>query len=413
MSAPVLTVSPLPDWLTSAEVQQLMHILTEGGVDTRFVGGCVRNLLLQEPVGDLDIATPLVPHEVIARLRSRGLKVVPTGLNHGTVTAVIGKRSFEITTLRTDQDCDGRHAEVTYTESWREDAQRRDFTINALSMTLNGDIFDYTQGIEDIKNRRVRFIGEPEQRIREDYLRILRFFRFFAVYGEAEVDRAALAAITSLSEGIENLSGERIQSEMKKLLQASQPVTALKMMVETGVAVYVMPVLPNIKAVAAMVAHEDMMGITPCWRRRLVTGLWEGKTTAISFIRNRWKLSRLDGERLEQLMSIEPPVPTDETSLKRLLRRHGVSLYTDIMLLAWARNLDGGTSDNAKVYRKALNLPEIWQIPEFPISGADLLALGIAAGPQLGRHLSRLELDWENENYLPSRDDLLSRINNL
>src|SRR3954451_62544 len=234
-----MTTAPGPrrltgGWLREGPLPRVLAVLDTDGEEARVVGGAVRNALLGAPLGDIDIATTALPQEVIRRVEAAGFKAVPTGVEHGTVTVIAERRPFEVTTLREDVETDGRHATVAFGRDWRRDAERRDFTMNALSVTSDGDVHDYVGGLGDIGARRVRFIGDPGRRIAEDYLRILRFFRFHAAYGEGAPDAAGLAACVAERAGLDALSRERVRMEMLKLLPAAHVVPTLVVMTETG-----------------------------------------------------------------------------------------------------------------------------------------------------------------------------------
>jgi len=245
-------------WMIEPRARAVIEVLTKNGGAARFVGGAVRNALLGEAVGDIDIATPLVPDEVMQRLQAARLGAVPTGIAHGTITAVSGGKPFEITTLRRDVETFGRRAVVAYTTNWAEDAARRDFTINALYADQDGVVFDYFDGLADLAARRVRFVGDATTRIREDYLRILRLFRFHAWYGRGEFDEEALAAATAEKAGLKLLSGERVQKEMLRLLEASDPSPALEQMERAKILAQILPAgfrLPRLKRLLVLSAE--------------------------------------------------------------------------------------------------------------------------------------------------------------
>src|ERR1700722_18860956 len=243
------------DWMRAVETGAVIDALSAHGGSARFVGGAVRNALLRLEVDDIDIATPLVPDEVIRRLQSSGIKAVPTGIDHGTITAIVGSKFFEVTTLRRDVETDGRHAIVSFSDNWEEDASRRDFTVNAMYASPDGEVFDYFGGLADLAARRIRFIGDPVARIREDYLRILRLFRFHAWYGQGAMDEQGLGAATAERSGLRRLSGERIQKELLRLLAAKNPGPALQAMEKRGILEEIIPgdaCLENLKRLVAI-----------------------------------------------------------------------------------------------------------------------------------------------------------------
>jgi len=378
-----------------------MHALGASDIDVRFVGGAVRAAVMDQPTGDIDIATPDVPARVTERLIHAGLKAVPTGVAHGTVMAVVGADTFEITTLRRDTACDGRHAAVEFTADWHEDARRRDFTFNAMSLRPDGELFDDHGGFDDARAGRVRFVGDAGDRIQEDYLRILRLFRFFAWYGRAPIDEQTLAACRQHAQGLARLSGERIQQEFTKLLSAPLPVPALKLMQQTAV---LAEILPEVRDIAPL---ENLVMLSPQtdWLLRLAA-LLNGDGAAVAA---RLKLSKADRDRLMALVSASPLIDarTDPASLRLALYHHGAPLVRDRALLAWARG--HGETGHAP-WRALLEAVDEWTPKTFPISGADVLAMGIAPGPEIGRILTAAETWWVGAGFEPGRAAILAHI---
>lgn len=378
-------------WLTSGATARLLAMLNADGEEARVVGGAVRNALLGIAINDVDIATTAVPEEVVRRARAAGIKSVPTGIEHGTVTLVIDGHPFEVTTLREDVETFGRKAKVAFGRDWISDAQRRDFTINGLSVDAAGIVHDHVGGLADIAARRVRFIGDPDRRIAEDYLRILRFFRFHAAYGAGELDRAGFIACIRGRGGLPTLSAERIRMEMLKLLVADGALDAIVAMRDGGL---LLPILGGVaypRTLAAMIDIERALALPPSPMlrlgalsvavtedaRRLATRLrlTNGETKALDSMGHRWW--RLDG--------------MDEATAQRRLYRLGVTRFHDRVLLAWARS-GRGTGDS--YWRQLISLPERWQAPTFPLKAADFIARGFAEGPALGHVLSLAEDSW-------------------
>ena len=391
------------DWMTAAPTRAVMHALAGAGGETRFVGGCVRNTLIGRPVGDIDIATTLKPETVQAAAAEAGLKSVPTGLSHGTVTIVADHRPFEVTTLRIDVETDGRHAVVAFSDDWRADAARRDFTMNTLSAAADGQVFDYFGGVDDARAGRVRFVGDPVARIREDYLRILRFFRFHAEYGRPPVDDAALAAIRGQVSGIAGLSGERLRQEMLKLLSASDPVAAVQLMADTGALGQVVPE-PRPELLARLIAWEAAVGLDTVPIRRLaaVTAADAG------MLAERLRLSKAETGRLRGAAAMVPPVPPalSASTLRAFAYRVGVAAAVDRLLLA--RASEDVPVDPAGV--AAIRGLATWRPPAFPLTGKDMVAAGLPPGPQVGRALRKLEAWWVGQDFLPDRQALLQRL---
>lgn len=346
-------------------------------LEARFVGGAVRDSLLRHAVADIDLATPLSPETVIARVRASGFKPVPTGIAHGTITAVLPDGPVEVTTLRRDVSTDGRHAVVAFTDDWREDAARRDFTMNALyADPETGALFDYFGGLDDLKAGRVRFIGDPLQRIAEDHLRILRFFRFHARFGQA-IDEAGLAACTARANDLMALSRERIAAELLKLLVAAQAVPVVALMVERGI---LRAVIPEIDAdgaqrLAILAEREQAAGVAPDAIRRLAALL---PAQAAEAVGARLKLSNADRKRL-----IAATAGTGEEGARALAYRIGVAGAIDRLLLA---------GDSIDAVRD-------WAPPALPLTGGALVARGIGKGPEVARLLRQVETQWIAEGF--------------
>ena len=390
-------------WLKAKASQKLLAALTAEGHPVRFVGGCVRDGLLGhlDPMGDLDLATPARPDRAIALLGKAGIKVIPTGLAHGTVTAICSGQTFEITTLREDVACDGRHAEVRFTDDFAADAARRDFTINAMSVDRQGRLFDYFGGREDLAAGRVRFVGTADQRVREDYLRILRFFRFFARYGALPADHEALEACKTGAAGIRTLSGERIRVEMLKLLAAEDPVPALDLMIEAGVSGEVMPFPPKpeiLHRLRALVPAAD-----PLLRLAALLRSANSHRDAVEALAERWRLSNAEHTRLSTL-TLEPALRVSFTPkrARRDLYRLGRDTYLDLFHLS-AAETDVKAEDLDNVKATAAH----WTSPTLPIRGQDLIDRGVEPGPDVGKLLKGLEGWWLDRDMQPDRDATL------
>jgi poly(A) polymerase len=380
------------DWLRDGASATLLALLDRDGEEARVIGGAVRNALLAEPVGDVDIATTATPDAVIARVEAAGFKAVPTGIEHGTVTVVADGHPHEVTTLREDVETDGRRAKVAFGRDWRRDAERRDFTMNALSVGRDGTIHDYVGGLDDLKARRVRFIGEPATRIAEDYLRILRFFRFHAAYGHGAPDPAGLAACIAARAHLDRLSRERVRMEMLKLLVAAQAVPVLGVMSEAGLLLCVLAGVPLLASVRKMTEIEAALGLGADPVRRL-GALALFTVEDADRLRERLRLANAEHQRLHAMadgwwrVSAEKAEQDGRAALYRLGRER----FTDRILLAWARS-PAGIADT--VWHDLARLPERWTAPDFPLRAADLVRRGVAKGPALGTALRAAEEVW-------------------
>jgi len=378
-------------WLTSGATLRVLALLNADGEQARVAGGAVRNALLGLPIGDIDIATTALPDEVIRRAKLAHIKAVPTGVEHGTVTLVIEGQPFEVTTLREDIETFGRKAKVAFGRDWTRDAMRRDFTINGLSVTPDGVVHDAVGGLADIAARRVRFIGEPSRRIAEDYLRILRFFRIHAAYGDGAPDPAGYEACISGRDGLSGLSAERIRMEMLKLMVAKGAAPALVAMDDAGLLLRLTAGVVFHGAFAAMIAAERELELEPDPVRRL-GALTVAVTEDAKRMSQRWRLSNVETKRLDSMGHRWWRLGSmDEATAQRRLYRLGEGRYRDRIMLAWAR---AGRDSLSPRWRDLATLPERWTAPVFPLKAADFIARGIAEGPALGHVLTLAEDAW-------------------
>jgi len=378
-------------WLTSGPTARVLALLNGNGEEARVVGGAVRNALLKIPIGDIDIATTALPAEVMRRAKAAGIKSVPTGIEHGTVTLVVDGQPFEVTTLREDTETFGRKAKVAFGRDWVADAQRRDFTINGLSVDADGVVHDHVGGFDDIAARRVRFIGDPNQRIAEDYLRILRFFRMHAAYGHGEPDRAGYLACIDARAGLATLSAERVRMEMLKLMIADGAAAALVAMADGGLLLSIFGGVAYTGPFAAMVAAERALGLKADPVRRLgalaVAVTEDARRLAVRLRLSNNETRALDsmGHRWWRLAGM------NEATARRRLYRLGADRYRDRLMLAWAR---AGADTDPAPWRELATLPQRWSAPKFPLKAADFVARGIAEGPALGHVLALAEDAW-------------------
>ena len=378
-------------WLREGALARLLDVLGRDGEEARVVGGAVRNALLGEPIREFDIATTAVPQEVIRRATAAGFRPVPTGIEHGTITVVIGSRPFEVTTLREDVETFGRHASVRFGRDWRADAQRRDFTMNALSAGADGVVFDYVGGLADLNARRVRFIGDANKRIAEDYLRILRFFRFHAAYGHGLPDAAGLAACIAARAGLGQLSRERVRMELLKLLLARHATPALAAMAESGLLVPVLGGVPDLAGFQNMAKVETAAGVQADPVQRL-GALGARIAEDAERLWQRLRLSNVEHERLASMAESWWRIsPADEKGARALLYRLGPERFVDRVLLAWARS---PATAHDPAWRALAKLPEHWTAPVFPLKGQDFIKRGVPPGPALGAALHEAEAAW-------------------
>ena len=408
------------DWLAKDDLQRLLAALSQGDEEARLAGGAVRNALLGEAVSDIDIATTTVPEETERRAQAAGFRTVPTGKEHGTITVIAGGEAYEVTTLRADVATDGRHASVAFGKDWKADAERRDFTINALYATAAGEVIDLVGGLADLETRTLRFIGDAEARIREDYLRILRFFRFFAWYGDGRPDPEGLRACARLKDGMVRLSAERVWAELKKLLAAPDPSRALLWMRQTGVLSLVLPESEKwgIDAVHALVAAGRDLGWRPDPLLRL-EAIVPADPARMAALASRLKLSKAEAARLAAWAMTGPIAPsTGEAALAKIAYRGDRQAVDDRLRLGLAAarakaGEDSGALAEAGGYLRLLRFLEGWEKPVFPVKGSDLAALGMASGPRMGEALSKLEAEWVDGGFRAGRDALLARAEEL
>jgi poly(A) polymerase len=380
------------DWLTRRETQAVFAALAAKGYAARAVGGAVRNALLGRPVVDVDIATTAKPEEVVAAAGAAGLSAVPTGIAHGTITVIAERVPYEVTTLRRDVETHGRHATVAFTDDWAADARRRDFTINALYCSADGEVFDPLGGAADIAARRVRFIGDARERIREDYLRILRFFRFTAEYAAGAPDAEGLAACVLERDGLERLSAERIRQELLRLLAAPRAPELVRAMLDYGLLPLVLGLAPRPTLLQRLADLESSLAREPDAILRLAALTVEVPEDA-GRLADRLRLSNDERDRLMRIATLTPDLgpAVPEAAARAHLYAEGAAAYRDRVLVAWVRS---GDAPDSQPWCTRLALPERWQPPRFPLGGGDVMALGVAAGPRVGELLRAVEAWW-------------------
>jgi poly(A) polymerase len=386
--------------MTAGAAHKVYQALERAGGSPRFVGGCVRDGLLGRKIRDIDIATPLDPAAVMKAAKAAGLKHVPTGIDHGTVTVVADHTGIEVTTLRRDVETFGRHATVAFTDDWREDAARRDLTMNALSADASGKVYDYFDGIADLKAGRVRFVGAPEDRMREDHLRILRYFRFHADYASGDFDPPALTAARALKAELKSLSGERLRQETLKLLVARRGVETWRAMLAEGIVAAFLPPATTIDRMAKVAALEARLKVPQDPVRRLAALTVTGAGPAVA---ETLKLSNAERDRVLAISAARPEFAADDA---RLVRRQiydlGNALALDLLLTDW-----GEAEADA---RRAYEIVRDWPRPELPVKGRDVSALGVPAGPEIGRLLKDLEDWWIVGDFAANRGQALAEL---
>jgi poly(A) polymerase len=380
-------------WLTSGPLGRLLEVLDRDGEEARVVGGAVRNELLGMPVHEIDVATTAVPDQVVKRVTMAGFKPVPTGIEHGTVTVVIDKQPFEVTTLRQDVETYGRHAKVAFGRDWKTDAERRDFTMNALSATRDGTVYDYTGGLADLATRSVRFIGDPKKRIEEDYLRILRFFRFHAAYSNGGHPYAeGLAACIAGRDGLDQLSRERVRMEVMKLMVAPHAVPTLIAMADCGLLLRVLGGASYLGSFENMVKAEAAIGLAPDPVQRIgALGVWVAEDA--ERLTQKLRLHNAEQERLISMAEGWRRISSErgESAARTLIYRLGPQAFTDHALLGWARSAASASDLN---WHAITTTPKRWTAPVFPLKAADFVKRGIEKGPALGAALRASETAW-------------------
>lgn len=400
------SIGPRP-WMKPAA--PVIAALEAAGGQARFVGGCVRNALLGAPIGDVDIATTLTPEAVVAALEAARIRAVPTGVDHGTVTAVLDGQPFEVTTLRRDVETDGRRAVVAFTTDWSEDAQRRDFTMNAVYADAEGTLTDPTgTGVADAKAGRLVFVGDPATRIAEDSLRILRFFRFLAWYGKGEPDAAALAACEAGRELMANLAAERVSKELLKLLEAYDPRPAVRLMARTGVLGALIPAPEDLSVFEQLVEVETEQLFECDPLLRLAT-LLPADQVGVAKAAEALRLSNEQRDRLVAARGVSPKITSwmSPRESRRAVYQIGATTFADRIKLAWAASSRSAATHQ---WRGLLALSQSWTPPPFPLTGEDVLKSGVPKGPMVGQVLREVEDWWIDHDFI---DDKFSAIEKL
>jgi poly(A) polymerase len=402
-------------WMEAPWARAIVAALEAKGVRVRFVGGCVRDALVGRPAKDVDIATPDPPDRVIELLHAAGLKAAPTGIKHGTVTAIADGHPIEVTTLRHDVESHGRHATVAFTDDWVADAARRDFTMNAISADANGQVFDPFGGIADLAEGRVRFVRDAETRIIEDVLRLLRFFRFAAWYGRGPLDPDGLAACKKLAERLPGLSAERVRAELLRLLEAPNPVPVLRTMIAEGILAPILPELRDLDRLAALIALEP----EPDGILRLAALLPPGSDLG-AVVAARLKLSNAESRRLDaatrpRLAASPLILSRDRREWRRALQTIGAETMRDLARLTLAEEALFGPIEesDAAAFAEFLETARDWTPQKLPIAGRDAVALGVEKGPRVGQLIDAVARWWEAGDYRATREECLAKLKEL
>ncbi len=414
---PTGKLAPQP-WMEAAETKAAIAALTKGGAEVRFVGGCVRDAIAHRPVKDIDIATTDRPETVVALLEAAGIRAIPTGIEHGTVTAVVGDKHFEITTLRVDVETDGRRAKVAFTDDWVADAARRDFTVNTLSCNPAGDVYDPFEGLGDLAHGHIRFVGNAVERIEEDALRMLRFFRFFATYGRPPPDRDALAACRKMAPMLDGLSAERVWSELRRILLSTDPGGILVLMRGERVLERILPEAGDVGQLRALAWLETtavkIETVAPDPIRRLAAVI-DADAAGAEACARRLRLSNRETERLRALaapaMEVSPEL--DAKTRRRAFHRLGAETVRDLALLSWAMSvavMPHQPKGRNEAWRELIEQADAWTPVELPVKGQDALDMGVPPGAAVGRLLAAVETWWEDGDYRADRAACLAKL---
>ncbi|AGK58927.1 polynucleotide adenylyltransferase region [Hyphomicrobium denitrificans 1NES1] len=399
------------EWLNAKPLRKVFAAFETAHIDVCVVGGAIRNSLIDRPVTDVDLATPAAPETIIRLAKDAGLDAHPTGIEHGTVTLVSDGVGFEVTTLRRDIETDGRHATVAFTQSWEDDAKRRDFTINALYCDADGMIYDPIGGLDDLRRRRVRFIGDAEARIREDYLRILRFFRFSAQYGKGQLDAVGLAAAIALKQGLTQLAAERIRAEFLKLLAAPFAAEVVLTMHESGILKLILPGMTDPGRLARLQAIEANLGQPPdviCGLAALAVS----NPAKVDALAQRLRLSNAEAAALKTAAIVNPDIDPaqPDTAARAVLYHLGPEAFRRAVYVSWARS---GAAATDPAWRRRALLADRWSPPKMPFGGSDVLALGVPPGPAVGDVLKAFETWWVASDFIPDRSEQAAKLKAL
>ncbi len=393
-------------WKSKKNIRFLFKIFKKDSEETRFIGGCVRDLILKKKESyDIDLATTLKPNEVIGILSKKKIKIIKTGFSHGTVIAILNKEKFEITTLRKDIKTDGRYAKVQFTEDWIIDSNRRDFTINAMSCDFNGNLYDYHNGLEDLKNERIKFIGNPEERIKEDYLRILRYFRFYAYYGRNNIEKSQINIFKKLSPNLKKLSSERLYFEFKKILLSDNSYKVIKMMENCRVLKYIIFNNNNLEKMKSINKLKKINHLID-FSNRLAILLNEKNISKVS---KNLKLSKIENIKIKKIIQLHKKFNLKDFEKNKIkyLFYYGHEICNSLLIYNFAKlSIDS----KVKTYLRIISSIKSLKVPKLPIFGKDIIKLGIKSGPNVGKILKLIENWWITNNFRPSRKECLEKL---
>ena len=393
-------------WKSNKNINILFKIFKKNNEETRFIGGCVRDLIIKKKENyDLDLATTLKPNEVIKLLKKKKIKIIKTGLSHGTVIAILNKEKFEITTLRKDIKTDGRHAKVKFTRDWFEDSNRRDFTINAMSCDIKGNLYDYHSGVKDLKDGKIIFIGDPKKRIKEDFLRILRFFRFYSYYGKKSIEKVYINIFKNLSSNLKKLSSERVYSEFKQVLLSDNCYDTLKLMGNSGILKQIIYNNCNLKMIKSLNKINKINHLID-FSTRLAIILNQRNFFQVS---KNLKLSKKESIKIKKIIQLEKyfNFKDFEKNKKKYIYNYGHEICESLLIYNF---LKSPIKYKLKKYLNIILSIRNFKIPKFPIFGKDLIKFGIKTGPKIGKILEFIENWWISNNFKPSRKECLKKI---
>ena len=393
-------------WKSNKNIKFLFKILKKKNEETRFIGGCVRDLIIKKKENyDIDLATTLKPNEIIKILNKKKIKIIKNGFSHGTVIAILNNEKFEITTLRKDIKTDGRHAEVKFTKDWIIDSNRRDFTINAMSCDFNGNLFDYHEGIKDLKKGKIKFIGDSKKRIKEDFLRILRYFRFYAYYGKKNIEKFEINIFKNLSQNLKKLSSERVYYEFKRILLSKNSYKTIKLMENSGVLKYIIlnnNSLEKIKSLDKLNKIDYLIDFST----RLAIILNKKNLSQVS---KNLKLSKIENNKVKKIsyLSKDFNFKDFEKNKIKYIFYYGQEICISLLIYNFAQF---SINSKVKTYLKIISSIKYLKVPKLPIFGRDLINLGIKSGPKVGRILKLTEDWWIENNFKPSKKECLEKL---